>query len=70
MKAKNRLRVWRAERHITQLRLAKKAGLHTQTLSYIENGHIQATDQQRRVIAKALGVSVQDVFPETEAVAS
>ena len=70
MKVKNRLRVLRAERRITQFLLAKKAGMYASQLSYIENGHIQPSDDERRALAKALGVSVQEVFPPSEAVAS
>lgn len=67
---KNRLRVVRAEKHLTQIRLALKTKIHQSRLSLIENGYAPPTDDERGAIAKALGLSVQEIFPSDEQVAS
>ena len=65
MKAmKNRLRVMRAEKRITQLRVALKAKMQPSRLSHIENGHVEPSETERKRLARALGASLQDVFPE------
>ena len=69
--AANRLRVWRAERHVTQLALAFKSRLAPSRISLIENRHVDATKEEREQLAGALKVDIADIFPETsEAVAS
>lgn len=70
MKARNRLRVWRAERRITQMRLALKVGMQPARLSHIENGYITPSEAERVKLARALAAPLQEVFPPSEAVAS
>lgn len=67
MKSTNRLRVIRAERRITQEQVAAKTHNRiTQTrISLIENG-VEPTDDEKRVIARALRVPIHDVFPVAE----
>lgn len=69
MTARNRLRVVRAEQRVTQEQVAAKTKFKlTQTrISLIENG-AEPTDAEKRVIARALRVPIQDVFPEAAAV--
>lgn len=67
----NRLRVLRAERHMTQFQLANKSRLTPSRISFIENGHIEPTPTERAALARAFKVSEPEVFPEApEAVAS
>jgi transcriptional regulator with XRE-family HTH domain len=68
----NRLRVLRAEKRITQLALAKKAGINVATVSFFENGHRAPTPDEQKKLARALKVDVTEVFPAaaTEAIAS
>jgi transcriptional regulator with XRE-family HTH domain len=68
-KLKNRLRVLRAERGVTQLDLAPRAGLSPSRYWRIEHGYDQPTAAERARLAKALRVSVGDLgftVPETE----
>ncbi len=67
---KNRLRVLRAEKEVSQLDIAMKAGLKEYRYWRIENRYVIPTDGERAAIAKALKVTVVDVFPESEAIAS
>lgn len=67
-KQANRLRVLRAERGVTQIDLALKAGLSLSRYWRIENGYEQPTDTERARLAKALrvddvalGVAMADV---------
>lgn len=65
MKHVNRLRVVRAEQHVTQEQVAAKTKSLTQTrISLIENGYAEATATEKKAIARALRVPVQEVFPE------
>jgi transcriptional regulator with XRE-family HTH domain len=67
---RNRLRVVRAEKRITQLDTAIRAGIGFTRYWKIENGYVVPTDEERADIAKALRVSVDTAFPPPEAVAS
>ena len=65
MKHTNRLRVVRAEQRVTQGQVAAKTKSLTQTrISLIENGYAEPTPAEKKAIARALRVQVQDVFPE------
>lgn len=61
--AKNRLRVMRAEKRMTQMSVATKAKMHPSRLSYIENGHVEPSGMERAAIARALRVPVHEIFP-------
>lgn len=52
----NRLRVLRAEKGVTQIDLALKAGIALSRYWRIENGYEQPTDSERARLAKALRV--------------
>lgn len=64
------LRTARRLKDITQVELAKAAGVHQTTISDIERGRNRnpSLDLTRR-IADALGVTVDEIFPATERVA-
>ncbi len=67
---KNRLRVLRAEKEVSQLDVAMKAGLKEYRYWRIENRYVIPSEDERAAIAKALKVPIVDVFPEPEAIAS
>jgi transcriptional regulator with XRE-family HTH domain len=55
---------------LTQRRLARRVRIDETRLSRIVSGQISPTDREARSIAKALGVTVDEVFAVREAVAS
>ena len=59
---KNRLRVARAERDISQEELAKLAGVTRQTINAIELGKYSPSLEVAFRIAVAFGVRLEDVF--------
>ena len=61
----NRLPVLRAERAISQLALAKKARISHNRYWRIENGHATASDVERNMLARVLGVAVNDIWSVT-----
>jgi transcriptional regulator with XRE-family HTH domain len=67
---KNRLRVLRAEKEVSQLDIAMKAGVKEYRYWRIENRYVIPTPDECAAIAKALKVPVVDVFPDSEAIAS
>lgn len=65
MKANIRLRVLRAERGLSQMEVAAKAGMATNRYWRIENGYAEPTDDERTALAKkAFQVDVALVFPD------
>jgi transcriptional regulator with XRE-family HTH domain len=59
----NKLRVLRAERRISQLRVAIGAGLGTTHYWAIENGYAKPTEAERAAIARALNVPADVIWP-------
>jgi transcriptional regulator with XRE-family HTH domain len=47
----------RIEKRITQRKLAKTTGIRQPVISHIEKGRIVPTDSERKVLAKALGIT-------------
>lgn len=66
----NKLRVLRAERRITQIDLATKAGIPMTRYWKIENGYVDPTPGERGRIARALKATTNEAFPSSHAVAS
>jgi len=66
----NRLRVVRAEKRISQFRLRLETGINATKISFIENDLVEATADEKKALAKALDISVSEIFPETQANAS
>lgn len=58
----NRIKEIRAEKNITQEELSKNSGLDRSYVSSIENGKRNSTIKAIDSIAKALGVSLSDIF--------
>jgi transcriptional regulator with XRE-family HTH domain len=50
------------ERGITQTDLGSLVGIHESRLSKISRGHVEASDEEKRKIAKALRKSVDHLF--------
>jgi DNA-binding XRE family transcriptional regulator len=69
---KNRLRVFRAERRMTQLTLARRARINVARISFIENGHVEPKPKEQSRIARVLNTDVAEIFPDSgsEAIAS
>lgn len=60
----NRVRDLRLERGLSQEALARKAGLSLGAVRQVETGRRRPRLRTARAIAHALGVSVDEVFPE------
>ena len=57
------LREWRNKRGYSVRELADRADVHYVTVVNIENGHVSPTVNLLAKLAKALGISVRDLFP-------
>jgi transcriptional regulator with XRE-family HTH domain len=60
----NRLREVRAARRVTQFDLRIKTGFSQSLISYWERGLLHPTEDQKKKLASALGLSVREVFPQ------
>jgi transcriptional regulator with XRE-family HTH domain len=61
-----RLKQLRATKKLTQLRLAKKAGLTLAYIGRLETGHYDPQLTTLRKLAKVLGVTISDLVEYTE----
>jgi transcriptional regulator with XRE-family HTH domain len=59
----NQLRVLRAQKRVSQLEIAAGAGIGATRYWKIENGYTEPTPEERRAIARALGVSIRKAWP-------
>lgn len=59
----NKLRETRVVKRITQFQLRIATGIHQSKISMIENSLIQAKEDEKRRLAKAFGVRVEEIFP-------
>lgn len=59
---KNRLKVIRAERSMTQADLAKETGISRTTLSEIENGTSNPSARTVLKLAKTLNLPMEEIF--------
>lgn len=62
----NTLRVRRAERRVTQLKLAQAIGVSQSQISLIENGDVEPTPEQIRKMARFLKAPPAVLFPGLE----
>jgi transcriptional regulator with XRE-family HTH domain len=60
----NTLRIRRAERRASQMRLAEQAGISHNRYWRIENGHAVPTEVERSALAAALGTTEAEIWPE------
>ena len=63
---KNRLKVARAEKNLSQGDLAKLVGVSRQTISQIERGDYSPSVTLALKLAKLCGVTVEDIFSYEE----
>ena len=59
----NALRVWRAYRQLSLMRLAEMSGVNKATISLLENGKAYGRPATWRALADALKVAVDDILP-------
>ena len=59
---RNRLRVTRAEKELSQEQLAAMAGVTRQTISYIENGQYAPSAKLALIFALVLEKKVEELF--------
>lgn len=59
---KNRLKVARAEKNMTQDQLANTVGVSRQTISSIETGHFNPTAKLALILCIALDKKFEDLF--------
>jgi putative transcriptional regulator len=62
MLMKNRLKVARAEKNVTQEDLARLAGVTRQTISSVESGQYCPSTRLALVLARNLGKRVEELF--------
>jgi transcriptional regulator with XRE-family HTH domain len=60
----NRLKVRRAEVRMSQFSLRLKTGINQSKLSFFENDLIEPTKDEKVKLAEALGVNVEELFPD------
>lgn len=58
------IRVWREYRGMTQQQVAEKAGISKPYLSQLESGQRRGTTEALSAVARALGVSLEDLVAE------
>lgn len=63
----NNLRKLRRAADRSQVWLWKRTGIHFSMISMIERGWQRPTEKQKKKLAKALGVTVESLFPESTA---
>lgn len=63
---KNRIKVLRAERDMTQGQLATEVAVSRQTINAIEKGKFDPSLPLAFKIARLFGLSIEDVFQEEE----
>lgn len=63
MTQSNRLRVLRAERLLSQMDTAARAGISHNRYWRIENGYTEPTPDERRELARVLGSTIAAAFP-------
>ena len=58
----NRLHETRFFKNVSQHKLALLAGVHQSRISLIENGLIEPREDEKKRLAKALGVRVEEIW--------
>jgi transcriptional regulator with XRE-family HTH domain len=61
-KMTNRLKEIRARNRVTQFELRLKTGIHQSKISMAENNYIELTEREKAKIARALGVSANEIW--------
>jgi transcriptional regulator with XRE-family HTH domain len=58
----NKLREVRVVKRISQFRLGLDTGIHQSKISLIENGLVEPREDERKRLAKALKVKVEEIW--------
>lgn len=61
---KNRLKVFRFLKEKSQDEISHEIGISQAKLSRIERGYIVSSEEEKKAIAKALEMTVEELFPE------
>lgn len=64
----SKLKEIRFFKKISQFKLVNMARVHQSRISLIENGLVEATEDEKKKLGQALGVSVDEIFPEAKAI--
>jgi transcriptional regulator with XRE-family HTH domain len=62
----NKLKEMRFFKRKSQMRLQLETGINASLISRFECGYIQPTQEQKRKLARALRISVSELFPSDE----
>jgi len=62
----NRIKVWRAEKNLTQEELARRIGVSRKTINTIERGVFVPSTIIALKLAREFGCSVEEVFQLTD----
>ena len=62
----NRVREIRVVKRITQFQLRLSSGIHQSKISMIENNLVSPSEDEKHRLAKALHVSVQEIWDSEE----
>ncbi len=62
MDLKDRIKILREERHLTQKQVAKEVGIDQSTVSYWEKGRQEPNAIQRKRLCEFLGITQSDLF--------
>ena len=62
----NKLREIRVVKRISQFQLRLSTGIHQSKISLIENGLIEPREDEKKKLARALGVRQEDIWNEAE----
>lgn len=63
MNGPNRLRLYRADRRVSQVELERITGIFQSRISDIERGVVRGSDDERGKLASALNATIDEVFP-------
>ena len=59
----NKLRDVRVLKRVTQFQLRLLTGINQSKISLIENGYVEPCWDEKKHLAKALGVNAEEIFP-------
>ncbi len=62
----NRIKVWRAEKNLTQEDLARRIGVSRKTINTLERGHFVPSTVIALRMAKEFGCTVEEIFSLTD----
>ena len=63
----SKLRETRVVKGLTQFDLRMRTGIHPTKISHFEHGYLSPSETEQVKLARALGVRIEDLFPDQEA---